>query len=178
MLDKNGLKKLLAENYLLLIVLVGAMLISLSIGPFQNGDTQWEFAAAAGVMKWGIPYVNSFGLLMNQPPLGFYVEALFLEVVGSSITSGTLLITLFGLGSTVLLVQAGQGTVWQTNRIDCRRAFRLKPVATGSFAKLPHRHTMSILQPSLPIRWSTRHPREFNEAFIGFRDFLRRSSAD
>ena len=82
MFDKDGIKKLLSENYPLLGILVGITLVSLSIGPFQNGDTDWEFQAATGVIKWGMPYVNNIGNLMNQPPLGFYVEALFFKLFG------------------------------------------------------------------------------------------------
>lgn len=47
----DGVKKLLSEHYPLLSILIGITLVSLSIGPFQNGDTDWEYQAAAGVMK-------------------------------------------------------------------------------------------------------------------------------
>ena len=60
MLDKHSIKKLLSENYPLLSILLGIALISASIGPYQNGDTQWEYEAATGVIKWGMPYVSSW----------------------------------------------------------------------------------------------------------------------
>jgi 4-amino-4-deoxy-L-arabinose transferase-like glycosyltransferase len=108
--DKVGLRKLLSENYPLLIILIGIVLVSVSVGPFQNWDTQKEYQAASGVIKWGMPYVGSFGVLMDEPPLGYYVEALFQQVFGSSIVTGVTLITLFGFGCTVLVYEIGK--VW------------------------------------------------------------------
>src|SRR5665647_2068632 len=104
----DGIKKLLSEHYPLLSILIGVTLVSLSIGPFQNGDTGWEYQAAIGVIKWGMPYVNNVGNLMNQPPLGFYVEALFFKIFGPSIQNGTFLVTLIGLGSSILVYKLGK----------------------------------------------------------------------
>ncbi len=50
-LSKDSLKRQLAENYPLLAILVGFMLVSLSIGPYVNGDTAWEYDAASGVLR-------------------------------------------------------------------------------------------------------------------------------
>jgi 4-amino-4-deoxy-L-arabinose transferase-like glycosyltransferase len=108
MFDKGSLRKLLSENYPLLGILIGIVLVSVSIGPFKNGDTQWEFQAVSGVIRWGMPYVNNFGNLMDQPPLGFYAEALFFKVFGLSIDTGVILVTLFGLGSTLLVYKIGK----------------------------------------------------------------------
>ena len=108
LLNKGSLRKLLSENYPLLSILIGIALFSFTIGPFQNGDTKWEYEAALGVIKWGMPYVNSFGNIMNQPPLGFYIEALFFEVFGLSLDTGVALVTLFGLGCTILVYKIGQ----------------------------------------------------------------------
>jgi 4-amino-4-deoxy-L-arabinose transferase-like glycosyltransferase len=103
MFSRANLKKLLIEDYPLLSLLVGTVLIYLSIGPLYNGDTQWEFQAAVGVLKWGMPYTNSFGTLINQMPLGFYIEALFLRLFGENPNVGVILITLFALGSTLIV---------------------------------------------------------------------------
>ena len=67
MFEKDGIRKLLSENYPILSILIGIILVSLSIGPFQNGDTQWEYQAAIGVIKWGIPYVIRLGQQHNEP---------------------------------------------------------------------------------------------------------------
>ena len=105
--DKASLKKILSENYPLLSVLIGFVLVALSIGPYQNGDTAWEYDAASGVIKWGLPYANGF-YLMDQPPLGFYIQAVFFKVFGLSINNGTFLVTLFGLGCVVLVYGVGK----------------------------------------------------------------------
>ena len=106
--DKETIKRFFSENYALLSVLVGFVLVSLSIGPYQNGDTQYEFQAASGILKWGIPYTNSFGNLVNQPPLGFYIQALLFKAFGASIQNGVLLTTLFGLGCVFFVYVIGK----------------------------------------------------------------------
>ena len=50
------------------------MLVALSIGPYHNGDTSMGIDAVMGVMKYGLPYANGL-YLMDQPPLGFYIQA-------------------------------------------------------------------------------------------------------
>ena len=83
------------------------MLVALSIGPYFNGDTAWEYDAVLGVTKYGLPYANGF-YLINQPPLGFYIQAAFFTAFGSSINNGTFLVTLFGLGCVALVYGIGK----------------------------------------------------------------------
>ncbi len=90
------LRIFLEEYYPLLSILVGYFLVAITIGPFHNGDTAWEFDAVLGIFKTGLPVAN--GVLMDQPPLGFYIQALFFNSFGVSIKNGTFLVTLFGLG--------------------------------------------------------------------------------
>jgi 4-amino-4-deoxy-L-arabinose transferase-like glycosyltransferase len=127
MLDKYSIKKLLSENYPLLSILLGIVLISASIGPYQNGDTQWEYEAATGVIRWGMPYVISFGNTMNQPPLGFYIEALFFKAFGLSIDTGVVLVTLFGLGCTILVYKIGKVLYSKTTGLVAAVLFGLTP---------------------------------------------------
>lgn len=127
MLDKDGIRKLVSENYPLLSILIGVVLVSFSIGPYQNGDTQWEYEAATGVIKWGMPYVKTFGNIMNQPPLGFYVEALFFKVFGSSIDTGVVLVTLFGLGCIVLVYKIGKDLYGKPTGLFAAVLFALTP---------------------------------------------------
>ena len=108
MFDKGDIRKLLSENYPLLSILIGIALFSVTLGPFQNGDTQWEYEAVSGVLKWGMPYVDNFGNFMNQPPLGFYFEALFFKFFNLSSDTDVTLVTLFGLGCTVLVYKIGK----------------------------------------------------------------------
>jgi 4-amino-4-deoxy-L-arabinose transferase-like glycosyltransferase len=100
-------KKSATDFLPLLLILVGVALVAFSLGPYQNWDTQLEFEAASNVVKMGIPYVESFGTFIDQPPLGFYIEAFFFNVFGVSTDTGVPLVTLFGLGSTVLVYLLG-----------------------------------------------------------------------
>lgn len=92
----------------LFIILIGAALVAFSLGPFQNFDSQLEFEAASNVVKMGVPYVEGFGTVIDQPPLGFYVEALFFRIFGTSAGTGVTLVTFFGLGSVVLVYLIGK----------------------------------------------------------------------
>ena len=127
MFGKDDAKKLLSENYPLLSILIGITFISLSIGPFINGDTDWEFAAAKGVLKWGMPYVNSIGNIINQPPLGFYIEGLFFKGVGASVYNGTILVTLLGLGSTIIIYKIGKELYGKPTGLFAAALFALSP---------------------------------------------------
>ena len=100
------LKQFLSEHYPLLAVLIGFLMVSLSLGPYTNGDTQWEMDAVAGVLNTGLPYAN--GYLMDQPPLGFYIQALWFTAFGVSIGNGAFLVTLFGLGCMALVYGLGR----------------------------------------------------------------------
>jgi 4-amino-4-deoxy-L-arabinose transferase-like glycosyltransferase len=55
-----------------------------------------------------MPYMKYYGDMINQPPLGFYIEALFFKVFGLSFGNGVALIMLFGLGCTVLVYKIGE----------------------------------------------------------------------
>jgi len=112
-IDTAVFKKFLLAYYPLLSVLIGFMLVSLSVGPYHNGDTAWEYDAVSGVTKYGLPYANS-SYLIDQPPLGFYIQAGFLTAFGTSITNGTFLVTLFGLGSVILVYLIGRALYNQT----------------------------------------------------------------
>jgi 4-amino-4-deoxy-L-arabinose transferase-like glycosyltransferase len=127
MFGKDEVKKQLSENYPLLSILIAITLISLSIGPFQNGDTDWEFAAAKGILKWGMPYVNNFGNIINQPPLGFYIEGLFFKVAGTSVINGTFLVTVLGLGSTVIIYKIGKEVYGKSTGLFAAALFALSP---------------------------------------------------
>jgi 4-amino-4-deoxy-L-arabinose transferase-like glycosyltransferase len=125
-LDKDNLKKQLAENYPLLAVLVGFMLVSLSIGPYVNGDTAWEYDAATGVLRTGLPLISN-GNMMDQPPLGFYIQAVFFKIFGASIQNGTLLVTLLGLGSAVLVYKIGQAAYGKVAGVFAAVLFAFSP---------------------------------------------------
>lgn len=124
--DKQSFSALLRENYLLLVILVGAVLVSASIGPFNNVDTQLEFDAALGVTKWGMPYIT-YGHVINQPPLAFYFTMPFLEVFGASYEVGAALVTLIGLGCTILVYTLGKTLYGKPTAILAAALFALTP---------------------------------------------------
>jgi 4-amino-4-deoxy-L-arabinose transferase-like glycosyltransferase len=129
MLTGSRIRKLLTEYYPLLAILIGIVLISVSIGPFENWDTGLEYEAASSVISRGIPYVNVFGNIINQPPLGFYVEALFLTFFGSSIDTGVVLITLFGLGCILTVYKIGDVLYDKPTGLAAAALFGLSPWA-------------------------------------------------
>jgi len=108
LLGRVDIKKSAIELSPLFIILIGVALVAFSLGPYQNWDSQLEFEAASNVAKMGIPYVESFGTAIDQPPLGFYIEALFFRIFGSYANTGVTLVTFFGLGSTVLVYIIGK----------------------------------------------------------------------
>jgi 4-amino-4-deoxy-L-arabinose transferase-like glycosyltransferase len=125
-IDTAVLKKFLIAYYPLLSVLIGFMLVSLSVGPYHNGDTAWEYDAVSGVTKYGLPYANS-SYLIDQPPLGFYIQAGFLTAFGTSITNGTFLVTLFGLGSVILVYLIAMALYNQTTGFFAAAFFAFSP---------------------------------------------------
>ena len=127
-MKKIDVRKLLSENYPILSILIGIMLVSLSIGPYQNGDTHGNIRLQLGVIKWGMPYLSGWGNnIINQPPVGFYVEALFFKIFGSSINTGVILVTLFGLGSTVLVYKIGKELYGKSTGLFAAVLFALTP---------------------------------------------------
>ena len=127
MIRSSRLRELLAENYLLLAILVGVVLVSVSIGPFVNGDVDWEYSAALGVIRWGMPYAFTFGNMMNQPPLGFYVAALFFIFFGSSIDTGVVLMTFLGLGCIMAVYKIGDTLYGKPTGLVAAVLFALSP---------------------------------------------------
>ncbi len=136
LLDKDTFKDQLSEHFPLLGILIGIVLISISIGPFYNPDTQLEYEAASGVIRWGIPYMTTFGNLINQPPVGFYINALVFKGVGLSLSTGQNVATLFGLGSAILVYKIGKIMYSKTTGLFAAALFALTPwqmVLSNSF---------------------------------------------
>ncbi len=127
MRGKKRWKALLSEYFPLVIILAGIVLVSIIIGPFQNEDTQLEYAAALGVIRWGMPYTKYAGDLINQPPLGFYTASLFFQFFGLSFENGVTLVTLFGLGSTILVYKIGENWYGKRTGLFAAALFALTP---------------------------------------------------
>jgi 4-amino-4-deoxy-L-arabinose transferase-like glycosyltransferase len=126
-LNGSSIKSALNENYPIISLLIGVLLVSFSIGLFQNPDTTWEFKAANGVLEWGMPYTEVQGSLINQPPLGFYAEALFMRIFGVSIETGTILVTLFGLDCIYLVYRIGKELYSKQSGLIAAALFALTP---------------------------------------------------
>jgi 4-amino-4-deoxy-L-arabinose transferase-like glycosyltransferase len=124
---KHKFKEILSENYPLLAILIGVVLISLPIGPYQNTDTQVEFSTVQGVLKWGYPYIGVKGNLFDLPPLGFYAAALFFLIFGSTMESGVALIMLFGLATTVVVYMLGKEMYSKSTGVFAAAFFALAP---------------------------------------------------
>ncbi len=114
MVFPKNFKKLLFAHYSLLAVFIGVALVSASIAPFHNIDTDLEYQTALGIIKWGMPYNPTYGEFLNQPPLGFYIEAAFFKLFGATFDCGTALITVFGLGTALLIYELGK--LWYGRR--------------------------------------------------------------
>jgi 4-amino-4-deoxy-L-arabinose transferase-like glycosyltransferase len=130
--NTRGLINFLRKRYALLIILLGATLVFISLGPYANFDTQTEYAAASGVLEYGVPFAT-YGNLINQPPLGFYVTAFFLKVLGLSYETGVAAVTLFGIGCVFLVYEIGK-TMYGA---------RAGLVAAGLFALTPWHAVLS-----------------------------------
>ena len=125
--DRAGLRRLLSKNFSLLSILFGSALFTFAAGPFQNWDTGYEYSAATGVLKWGVPYTGGAGSMINQPPLGFYIDSSVFRVFGSSFNIGVAIITCFGMGCTVLVYLIGKAWYGKTTGLLALALFALTP---------------------------------------------------
>ncbi len=97
------------ENTPFLVLLIGVTLVTVSIGPYQHWDSALEFEAASNVIKMGVPYTETaFHGIIDQPPLGFYLEAAVFQIFGVSMPVGVTLVTLFGLGTVIVVYLVGK----------------------------------------------------------------------
>ena len=105
-METKNLKTHLSEHYPIVGVLLASFLVLISTGTYFNWDSQLEFEAASNVIAKGFPFVTT-GLMINQPPLGFYMDAPIFHVWGLSYLSGVGIATAFGLGIVLALYALG-----------------------------------------------------------------------
>ena len=120
------IKALLQGRYALIGILLGSALLSVSFGPYSNWDSQLEFSAARGVVQWGFPYVT-YGHLMNQPPFGFYVDAVALRIFGVSYETAVAVTSLFALGCVFLTYKVGKELYGKRTGLFAAALFALAP---------------------------------------------------
>jgi 4-amino-4-deoxy-L-arabinose transferase-like glycosyltransferase len=118
---------LLSKHFSLLSILIGSALFTFTVGPFQNWDTGYEYAAASGVLKWGVPYTGGAGSMINQPPLGFYIDSTVFRVFGLSFNTGVAIITCFGLGCILLVYLIGKAWYGKTTGLLASALFAVTP---------------------------------------------------
>lgn len=111
----------------MLSILVGSALFTFTTGLFHNWDSGYEFSAASGVLKYGVPYTGGVGTMINQPPLGFYIDSPFLKTFGLSFNTGVAIITFFGLGCTILVYLIGKAWYSQTTGLLAAAIFAVTP---------------------------------------------------
>jgi 4-amino-4-deoxy-L-arabinose transferase-like glycosyltransferase len=104
--ETKSFSALLGKHYPIIGVLLGALLVIASTGTYTNWDAQLEYQAAQSVVTQGFPYVTG-GLMINQPPLGFYLDAPVLQAFGLSYPNSVAVVAAFGLGCILLLYALG-----------------------------------------------------------------------
>jgi 4-amino-4-deoxy-L-arabinose transferase-like glycosyltransferase len=75
----------------------------------------------------GYPYINAWGNLFNEPPLGFYTEAAVFQVFGFSVANGVALVTLFGLACTIVVYKLSKELYRETTGLFGAAFFALAP---------------------------------------------------
>lgn len=105
-LEPKSFRAFIGEHYQFIAILIASFLIAFPMGTYTNWDSQLEYEAATSVLNRGFPYVTT-GLMINQPPLGFYTAALVFAAGGLSYLNGVWLVTAFGLGSVTLVYALG-----------------------------------------------------------------------
>jgi 4-amino-4-deoxy-L-arabinose transferase-like glycosyltransferase len=96
----------MSAHFQLIGVLLGAFLVAASTGTYTNWDSQLEFEAASNVVTRGFPIVTT-GLMINQPPLGFYLDAPVFQAFGLTYKNGLTIAMTFGLACVVLVYILG-----------------------------------------------------------------------
>jgi 4-amino-4-deoxy-L-arabinose transferase-like glycosyltransferase len=104
--ETKSLKSLVGAQSSIIGVLLGAFFVAVSTGVYTNWDAQLEYQAASSVVTQGFPNVAN-GLIINQPPLGFYIDAPVFHVFGLSYLNGVGVATAFGFGCVVLVYALG-----------------------------------------------------------------------
>ena len=128
MVDKEEINRIIAANAPFFILLLGVVLVTFSIGPYQNWDTGLEFEASSNIIRIGVvPYTEFFHGIINQPPLGFYLEAAVFQVFGLSLFVGQILVALFGLGTVVVVYFLGKELYGKTTGLFAAALFALSP---------------------------------------------------
>lgn len=134
-MDRHNARKMLSNYYPLVAIIIGVILVSFPMGPYETLDTELEFNTTRGVLRWGYPYldrfgephIDSYGDLFNMPPLGFYTQAAVFLIFGQALENGIALVTLFGLASAVTVYLLGKELYGKATGLLAATLFALTP---------------------------------------------------
>ena len=121
-----NIKKIFIDYGPLFCILIGFLLTSLSVGPYNNGDTIKEYDAVSGILHKGLPIIAG-GYVMDEPPVGFYIQAFFFKFFGASFDNGLLVILLFGIGCIALVYAIGTAAYNKTTGFFASLLFAFTP---------------------------------------------------
>ena len=74
-----------------------------------------------------MPYTGGAGSMINQPPLGFYIDSTVFRVFGSTFNTGVAIITCFGLGCVILVYLLGKAWYGKTTGLLAAALFAVTP---------------------------------------------------
>jgi 4-amino-4-deoxy-L-arabinose transferase-like glycosyltransferase len=86
-----------------------------------------EFEASSNIIKTGLPSTAFHQGIIDEPPLGFYVEAAVFQVFGLSLSVGETLVTLFGLSTVVAVFLLGRELYGKSTGLLAATLFGLTP---------------------------------------------------
>jgi 4-amino-4-deoxy-L-arabinose transferase-like glycosyltransferase len=74
-----------------------------------------------------MPYANTYGNMVNQPPLGFYTDAAFLQAFGNTYNNGLILMMVFGVANAALVYFIGKALYSKGTGLFAAALFGLTP---------------------------------------------------
>jgi 4-amino-4-deoxy-L-arabinose transferase-like glycosyltransferase len=74
-----------------------------------------------------MPYANTYGNMINQPPLGFYMDAAFLQTFGNTYNNGLILMMVFGVANAALIYFLGKALYSKGTGLFAAALFGLTP---------------------------------------------------
>jgi len=104
--NPQTITQLIIKHYPLIPILIASFLVAVSMATYTNWDAQLEYEAAINITSSGYPVIWT-GHLINQPPLGFYISAVFFQIFGQSYTNAVTFTTLWGVAAVAMVYVLG-----------------------------------------------------------------------
>jgi 4-amino-4-deoxy-L-arabinose transferase-like glycosyltransferase len=103
---EEKVKRIIGSHYQVIGVLIASFLVTVFMGTYTNWDSQLEYNAVSNVITQGFPFVSNNSMI-NQPPLGFYLNSIIFRTAGLSYQNGVNIVSVFGLGCVLLIYAIG-----------------------------------------------------------------------